>query len=327
MGAVIIFLPNILVLFLLISLLESSGYMARAAFVMDRLMSKMGLSGKSFIPMVIGFGCNVPAIMATRSIDDRKDRLVTILVNPFVSCGARLPVYVLLIGIFFKGSGSMVIFFLYLLGIVVAILSAKLFRVTILKGDPAPFIMELPRYRGPDMRLSVRSTWEKGFQYLKKAGTVILLGSVIMWFMASYSFSLGNVDYGSEGSMAAAIGKAIVPILAPLGFDWRITVALLFGFVAKEIVISSMGVLFNVGAEGSTLTERLSSEGSGMTSLNSLSLMVFVLLYVPCLATIGAIKQETGSWGWTIFSIVYTTSVAYVFALIIYQGGLLLGFG
>ncbi len=326
-GAVIIFLPNILVLFFLISLLESSGYMARAAFVMDRVMSKIGLSGKSFIPMVIGFGCNVPAIMATRSIDDRKDRLVTILVNPFVSCGARLPVYILLIGIFFKGSGSMVIFFLYLLGIVVAILSAKLFRVTILKGDPAPFIMELPRYRGPDLRLSIRSTWEKGYQYLKKAGTVILLGSVIMWFLASYSFSLENVDYGSEASMAAAMGKFIVPILAPLGFDWRITVALIFGFVAKEIVVSAMGVLYNVGAEGSTLTERLSSEGSGMTSLNSLSLMVFVLLYVPCLATIGVIKQETGSWGWAIFAIIYTTSIAYLLALIIYQGGLLLGFG
>lgn len=325
-GAVLVFLPNILVLFFMISILESSGYMARAAFVMDRVMSKIGLSGKSFIPMVIGFGCNVPAIMAARAIDDRKDRLVTILVNPFVSCGARLPVYILLAGVFFEGSGGIVIFGLYLLGIIVAILSAKLFRMTILKGEPAPFIMELPRYRGPDMNLSLRSTWEKGYQYVKKAGTVILMGSIIMWFLASFSLSMERVDYGSASSIAGSIGKLIAPVIDPLGFDWRIAIALLFGFVAKEIVVGSLGVLYNTNGQEGALTDRLAAD-SGLTSLGGLSLMIFVLLYVPCLATVGAIKQETGSWGWTIFSIAYSTGVAYIIALIVYQGGMLLGLG
>ncbi len=323
-GAVLVFLPNILVLFFLISILESSGYMARAAFVMDRIMSKIGLSGKSFIPMVIGFGCNVPAIMAARSIDDRKDRLVTILVNPFVSCGARLPVYILLAGIFFEDSGGMVIFGLYILGIIVAILSAKLFRMTILKGEPSPFIMELPQYRGPDLKLSLKSTWEKGSQYMKKAGTVILLGSIIVWFLASFSLSLERVDYGSASSMAGSLGKLIAPVMDPLGFDWKISIALIFGFVAKEIVVGSLGVLYNVGEDDAALTDRLAAD-SGLTSLGGMSLMVFVLLYVPCIATVGAIKQETGSWAWTIFSIVYSMSVAYLVALLVYQGGLLLG--
>ncbi len=324
-GSVLVFLPNIMVLFLVISLMESSGYMARAAFVMDRIMARIGLSGKSFIPMIIGFGCNVPAIMAARSIDDKKDRLVTILVNPFVSCGARLPVYILLAGIFFKGSGGLVIFGLYIFGIFIAIISAKLFRSTILKGEPAPFIMELPRYRGPDLRFSLKSTWEKGFQYVKKAGTVILLGSIIMWFLASFSLSFHRVDYGSTSSMAASIGKFIAPVMAPLGFDWKITIALLFGFVAKEIVVGSLGVLYNVGDDHSALSDRIAAD-SGLTALGGLSLMVFVLLYVPCLATVGAIKQETGSWAWTIFSILYTMSVAYILTLLVYQGGLLLGF-
>jgi len=323
-GAVLVFLPNILILFLLISILESSGYMARAAFVMDRVMSKISLSGKSFIPMVIGFGCNVPAIMATRTIDDRKDRLVTILISPFVSCGARLPVYVLLAGIFFKGSEGLVIFGLYILGIGVAILSAKLFRHTILKGEPSPFIMELPRYKGPDVRLSLRSTWEKGSQYLRKAGTIILFGSVIMWFLASFDITLKSVDYGSSSSMAGLMGKLIAPVLAPLGFDWRIAVALIFGFVAKEIVVSTMGVLYASEGGTSSLSERFAAD-SHLGTAGGLAMMVFVLLYVPCLATVGVMKQETGSWAWTLFSVFYSTGVAYLAALMIYQGGTLLG--
>jgi ferrous iron transport protein B len=185
--------------------------------------------------------------------------------------------------------------------------------------------MELPRYRTPDLKLSMRSTWEKGYQYVKKAGTVILLGSIIMWFLASFSLSFERVDYGSASSIAGSIGKFIAPVMEPLGFDWKISIALLFGFVAKEIVVGSLGVLYNVGEDQNALTDRLAAD-SGLTSLGGMSLMVFVLLYVPCIATVGAIKQETGSWGWTIFSVLYSMAVAYLLALVVYQGGLLLGF-
>jgi len=325
-GAVLVFLPNIMILFLLISLLEGSGYMARAAFVMDHIMTRIGLSGKSFIPMVIGFGCNVPAIMSTRTIEDKKDRLVTILVNPFISCGARLPVYILFTGIFFPQAGGTVIFGLYILGIAVAIGSAKLFRMTILKGSPSSLIMELPEYQSPGFREGVKNTWEKGYLYIKKAGTVILFGSVIMWLLANFSLDLSRVDYGSRSSIAGQLGVVIEPLLAPLGFDWRIGVALIFGFFAKEIVISSLGVLYNTGESEQALTDSISSDAA-FSPLNSMGLMVFTLLYMPCIATIGVIKQETGSWKWTIFSVFYSTAVAWVAAFLIYQGGVLLGFG
>ncbi|MGA1872262.1 MAG: ferrous iron transport protein B, partial [Thermoplasmatota archaeon] len=229
-GSVLVFLPNIMILFLLISVLEGSGYMSRAAYIMDRLMVRIGLSGKSFIPMVIGFGCNVPAILSTRTIEDRKDRLVTILVNPFISCGARLPVYIMFTGIFFPQAGGTVIFFLYFLGILAAVGSAKLFRMTILKGSPAPLIMELPDYQPPSLLEGLKHTWEKGWMYIKKAGTVILLGSVLMWFMANYSLDLSVVEYGSRSSIAGQMGVFLEPVVSPLGFDWRIAVALIFGF-------------------------------------------------------------------------------------------------
>ncbi|MEA3558387.1 MAG: ferrous iron transport protein B, partial [Candidatus Thermoplasmatota archaeon] len=325
-GSVLVFLPNIMILFMLISILEGSGYMARAAFVMDRLMTRVGLSGRSFIPMVIGFGCNVPAIMATRTIENRKDRLITILVNPFISCAARLPVYIMFTGIFFPGSGGAVIFGLYMLGILVAVGSARLFRMTILKGEPSPMIMELPDYSSPSMKDAFRYTWEKGSLYARKAGTVILLGSILMWLMANYSLSLSPVDYGSKISIAGQLGVLIAPVLSPLGFDWKIGVALIFGFFAKEIVVGSLGVLYQGDGHGAAVTDVIAKDPV-FTSLTSLGLMVFVLLYMPCMATVAVIKQETGSWKWTLFALLYGTTVAYTAALLIYQGGMLLGLG
>jgi ferrous iron transport protein B len=293
---------------------------------MDRVMVKIGLSGKSFIPMIIGFGCNVPAIMSTRTIEDRKDRLVTILVNPFISCGARLPVYIMFTGIFFPQVGGTVIFSLYIIGILAAIGSAKLFRSTILKGKPAPLIIELPDYQVPSFREGMKHTWEKGYLYLRKAGTVILLGSILMWLLANYSLDLSSVDYGSRASIAGQMGVLIEPILSPLGFDWKIGVALIFGFFAKEIVVGSLGVLYNVGESEQALTDKISNDPV-FDPLTSMGLMVFTLLYMPCIAAVGAIKQETKSWGWTLFAILYGTTLAWLAALIIHQGGVLLGLG
>jgi ferrous iron transport protein B len=294
-GAVVIFVPNIFILFFMISLLESSGYMSRAAFVMDKLMYKIGLSGQSFIPMLMGFGCNVPAIMSARTIKDPKDRLITILVNPFVSCGARLPVYILFAGIFFGRGASNVIFIIYILGIIVAILSAKLFRMTLLKGKPAPFIMELPPYRTPTLKASLLYMWEKGSMYLKKAGTVILVGVVFIWVLASFTPGMEMAEeYGSEESLAGELGKFIQPIFEPLGFDWKIAVALIFGFIAKEIVVGGLGTLYGTGEDEDALTDKIKAD-SGMNSLNAMGLMVFTLLYMPSIAATAVIKQETGS--------------------------------
>jgi ferrous iron transport protein B len=322
-GAVIIFIPNIFILFFLLSVLEDSGYLSRAAFIMDKLMYKIGLQGKSFVPMLMGFGCNVPAIMATRSIEDKKDRLITILVNPFISCGARLPVFVLLAGAFFGRAAGSVIFSIYILGIVVAILSAKLFRSTILAGKPAPFIMELPPYRLPTLKTSLIHMWERGAMYLKKAGSIILLGVIFIWLLASYP---SGVEYGSEESYAGELGKAIAPVFEPLGFDWKIAIALIFGFVAKEIVVAGLGTLYGVGEDEEALSDRLQAADSGITSLNALGLMVFTLLYMPCIAVTSVIRKETGSWKWTLFSLAYGTALAWIAAFIIYQGGRLLGY-
>ncbi|WP_342304423.1 ferrous iron transport protein B [Methanolobus sp. ZRKC5] len=321
-GAVLVFVPNIFILFFLLSLLEGSGYLARAAFIMDKLMYKIGMHGKSFIPMLMGFGCNVPAIMAARSIEDEKDRLITILIVPFVSCGARLPIYVLFAGTFFGRQAGTVIFAMYILGIVIAIISAKLLRKTIVKGKPAPFIMELPPYRVPTLKASVMHMWDNGFMYIKKAGSIILVGVVVIWVMASFPW---GVEYGSEDSYVGSLGHAVEPFLKPLGFDWKISVALIFGLVAKEIVVASMGVLYGSGDSSEVLSERLLAD-SGITALSSLSLMAFSLLYMPCIATVGVIKKETGSWKWTVFAIIYGIGVAWITAFIIYQGGRLLGY-
>ncbi|MFA5331782.1 MAG: ferrous iron transport protein B [Methanoregula sp.] len=308
-GTVLGFVPNIFILLLILAILEDSGYLARAAFVMDRLMYAIGLPGKSFIPMLIGFGCNVPAIMATRTIEDKKDRLITILVNPFISCGARLPVYVLFAGVFFPENAGTVIFGLYVLGIVIAILSAKLFRSTILPGKPAPFLMEMPPYRLPTVMTSLIHMWDRGSMYLRKAGGVILAVAIIVWALASLPY---GVEYGGAESYAGIIGHVLQPLVAPLGFDWKIAVALLFGFMAKEVVVGSLGVLYGVGEDG--LGSALLADPS-MGAVTALALMVFVLLYLPCMAAMAVIKKETGSWKWTGFSVVYGIVVAYLAAL------------
>jgi ferrous iron transport protein B len=323
-GFVLVFVPPIFVLFLLLSILEASGYLARAAFNMDRIMANLGLHGKSFIPMLMGFGCNVPAIMATRSIEDRKDRLVTILVNPFMSCGARLPVYVLLAGAFFGAAAGSAIFGIYVLGILVAVFTAKLLRRTMLKGEAAPFIMEMPHYQLPSARLVLTFTWEKVWMYMRKAGTVILAGALIVWLLASLPW---GVEYGSGDSLAGMIGRALEPLLAPLGFDWRIVVALIFGFVAKELVAGTLGVLLGGGTEATSLVDKLTDPSSGLNPASAAGLMAFTLLYTPCLATIGAIWKETGSVRWTAFSIVYGLALAWLVAFLIYRAGLALGWG
>ena len=310
-GTVLGFVPNIFILFLILAILEDSGYLARAAFVMDRLMYSIGLPGKSFIPMLIGFGCNVPAIMATRTIEDRKDRLITILINPFMSCGARLPVYVLFAGVFFPHSAGTVIFFLYVLGIVLAILSAKLFRMTILPGKPAPFLMEMPPYRFPTARTSLTHMWDRGSMYLRKAGLVIFGLAIVVWGLASLPL---GVAYGSEGSYVGMIGHALQPLVAPLGFNWEITVALLFGFMAKEVVIGSLGVLYGVGENHVALGSALAADPT-LSAVTALAVLVFVLIYVPCMSSVAVIKKETGSWKWTTFSVVYGVVIAYLAAL------------
>lgn len=321
-GSVIIFLPNIFILLFLLALLEDSGYLARAAFVMDRLMYAIGLPGKSFIPMLIGFGCNVPAIMATRSIEDKSDRLITILINPFMSCGARLPVFVLLAGVFFPTNAGNIVFILYVLGIVVAIASAWLFRKTILPGKPAPFLMEMPPYRLPTLFTSVRHMWDRGYMYLRKAGGIILAGALIVWFLATFPY---GVEYGSADSYAGMLGHLLQPLFAPLGFDWKIAVALLFGFIAKEIVVGSMGVLYGAGDDEGSLAAALLADPS-FGPVTAFTLMVFVLLYMPCIAALAVIKKETGSWKWTLFSVGYGIAVAYLLAfIIVHAAPMLLG--
>ncbi|WP_406658309.1 ferrous iron transport protein B [Methanolobus sp. ZRKC2] len=330
-GSVLIFLPNIVLLFMMIALLGDSGYMARAAFIMDKFMYKIGLNGKSFIPMIMGFGCNVPAIMSTRTIEDEHDRLVTILVAPFISCGARLPVYILLAGAFFGRDAGAVIFGLYALGIIVAILSAKLFRGTLVKGTAAPFIMELPPYRMPTLKASAIHMWDKASLYIKKAGTIILLGVVIVWLLAAIPAPGVDAEFASEeilgtgDSMVGYIGQLVEPLVEPLGFDWRIAIALIFGFVAKEIVVGALGVIYGAGEDEDALTEIL--VGGAMNPLTALGLMVFTLLYMPCVACVGVIKSETGSWKWTLFSIVYGTALAWIAAFLIYNVGKAIGWG
>jgi ferrous iron transport protein B len=316
-GSVLIFLPNIVVMFLIMGILEDSGYMARVAFLMDRLMSRVGLQGRSAIPLMMGFGCNLPAIMATRSIEDRRDRLITIIATPFMSCSARLPVYILFAGAFFSHMAGTVIFAMYAIGVVAAVLTAMLLRGLVFKGEPSAFIMELPPYRLPTIRSVGVHTWDRAFMYVKKAGTIIMLGVVAIWALASLPL---GVEYGSEGSWIAAIGKVMEPLVEPLGFDWRIAVALLFGFVAKEIVVGGLMTLYGSGENEDALTDALRADGS-LNQVNAFGLMTFSLLYMPCVAAAGAIWGETGSWRWTLFSIVYGIVLAYVTALIIWQVG------
>ena len=326
-GSVLVFLPNILILYLFISLLEDSGYMARAAFIMDRLMHKMGLHGKSFIPMIMGFGCNVPAIMAARTIESRKSRLITILVIPLMSCAGRLPIYILLVGAFFPSSGGLVMLGIYALGIILAVLSAKVLS-RFIKDDDLPFVMELPPYRVPTAKSVFRHTWEKGKQYLHKMAGIILVCSIVIWFLGYFPNhkAYDTVAEQQENSYIGYIGKAIEPVLEPLGFDWRMGVGILSGIGAKELVVSTLGVMYSAEdadpeASGDTMLQRALQRS--MTPASALAFMVFVLLYFPCIATFVAIKQEAGGWKWAIGSAVYTVILAWVLAFIVYRVALL----
>lgn len=331
-GGVIVFLPNILILFLIISFMEDSGYMARAAFIMDKLMHGIGLHGKSFIPLIMGFGCSVPAIMATRTIESRSSRLITMLITPFMSCSARLPVYILLAGIFLPEHAGLTILAIYLLGIVVAIITAILLRRVYFKKDETPFVMELPPYRIPTLKTSLRHMWGKGSQYLRKMGGIILVASIAIWFLSYYPRPVEGITTTTEeqqrNSYIGRLGTFIEPAVAPLGFNWKVSISLLSGIAAKEIVVSTIGVLYqeDVDDEGgsSKLSHKLSHRNPetnepDFTPAIAISFMAFVLLYFPCLASVVAIVKESGSWIWGVLSIGYSTGVAWIVAYGVYN--------
>ena len=381
-GSVIVFLPQILILFLFISILEDTGYMARAVFLIDRTMRSFGLHGRSFIPLVMGFGCNVPAIMATRTIEDRKVRLTTMLVNPFMSCSARLQVYILFVNLVFPMYAGTALFAIYMFGVLVALLMAFVFRRSLLKGNESPFVIELPPYRIPTLRSSLHHMWDKGVQYLQKMGSVILVAALLIWFLGYFPRSssqdhvyeqriqeaeqqyavaeeedtpdrlekvaalrdsaVSHIEWEWESvrqreSFLGRLGTAIEPAIRPLGFDWRIGVGLLSGIAAKEVVVSTLGVLLQLGPDNDenspALREKLPTvtwdagpkQGEPLfTPLASLALLVFVVLYVPCIAVISAIRRESGSWKWALFAAFYSTAIAYVASLLVYQIGSLL---
>lgn len=363
-GGVIVFLPNIVILYAFISFMEDSGYMARAAFIMDKVMHKMGLHGKSFIPLIMGFGCNVPAILATRTIESRNSRMITMLINPFMSCSARLPVYLLFVGLFFKSHAGLALFGLYLTGILLAVISARLFKRFLFAGNDTPFVMELPPYRMPTLKAVLRHMWDKADQYLRKMGGVILVASILIWFLGYFPqndhtetavngriqdverlYKEGQINDVSkeeqinelksyrnkehvENSYIGKIGKFIEPVMKPLGFDWKIGVSLLTGGAAKEVVVSTLAVLYSGNSEEdqTSLQNRLlsSTKSDGtptFTPLVVIGFLLFVLIYFPCIATIAAIKEESGSWKWGIFSIVYSTLLAWLVAFAVYQIG------
>lgn len=319
-GSILTFIPIIFILFFLLSLIEDVGYLARAAFVIDRAMYKiMGLSGKAFIPMILGFGCDVTGIMATRTLANESDRISTMLALPFISCSARIPVYALFTAVFFVSNQAEITFGLYILGMIVAIIVARLLKRTAFSEESAPFIMELPPYRLPTLKSAGLHMWERGSLFIKKAGTIILGTSIIVWLLGNLP---PGVEEGSVQSIIGMFGNIIAPIFAPLGFGfWQAAVALVFGIMAKEIVVSTFGTLFGVGEDGiSAVLPSL------FTPLSSLSFMVFTLLYVPCFACLGAIKEESNSWKWMGVCVVTCCVIAYIMAFIVYQGGLLLGF-
>ncbi|MBN2891505.1 MAG: ferrous iron transport protein B [Bacteroidales bacterium] len=373
-GSVIVFLPNILILFLFISLMEDTGYMGRVAFIMDKLMHKIGLHGKSFIPLLMGFGCNVPAIMSTRTIENRGDRLLTMLINPFMSCSARLPIYLLIVGTVFPKNAGTVLFGIYLTGILMAVLVAVLFKKTIFKSKEAPFVMELPPYRMPTIKVIFKHVWHKGQSYLKKMGGIILIASIIIWALGyfpqhnkiKYQYQLKienlqneyyhNIGFLSENqkdtsktnldnqiknlqkkfiaehqakSFIGMIGHFFEPIMRPLGFDWKMTVGVISGVTAKEIVVSTLGVLFQTDGDDnlSDALKKATYETGKLkgkkifTPITALSFLAFVLIYFPCIATIAAVRKESGSWKWAAFMVVYTTAIAWVLAFAIYQIG------
>ena len=347
-GSVAVFLPNILILYLFISLMEDSGYMARAAFIMDKLMHLAGLHGKSFIPLVMGFGCNVPAIMATRTIESRSSRLITILINPFMSCSARLPVFVFLAGTFFPKYAGVMLFAIYLFGCVVAVVTARILRRFKFGPDETPFVMELPPYRIPTLSATLRHMWERSEQYLRKIGGLILVAAVVIWFLSYYprvesgvygsdvvveQVVAGSVDEvvehssQAENSYLGRLGRLCEPVMQPMGLDWRASVALLSGAVAKEIIVSTLSVLYSVDSsddEISTLSSHILLSGN-YSRPSALAFIIFILLYFPCIATLATIARETGGWKWAVFSVVYNTLVAWVLAFAAYQIGMMIG--
>ena len=310
-GAVIVFLPQILILYTFISFMEDSGYMARAAFIMDKLMHGMGLHGKSFIPLIMGFGCNVPAVMATRTIESRRSRLITMLVLPMMSCSARLPIYIMITGAFFAAQyQSLVMISLYAIGIMLSVVMARVLSTWVIRGEDTPFVMELPPYRFPTAKAIFRHTWEKGKQYLKKMGGVILVASIIVWALGY--FGTMGVAPSLEDSFIGMLGKAVEPVFLVQGFNWRLDVSLIAGVGAKEIVASTIGVLY--------------AGQYNFTPLVAFCFLLFVLIYFPCIATIAAIKSESGSWKWAFFAAAYTTVLAWIVSAVVYQVGTLLGF-
>ena len=385
-GGVIVFLPNILILFFFISFMEDTGYMARAAFIMDKLMHKIGLHGKSFIPLIMGFGCNVPAIMATRTLENRNDRLLTILINPFMSCAARLPVYILIISAFFPENEVLVLFSVYAIGIFFAVLFAIIFKKTILKSKEAPFVMELPPYRLPTLRTTISHMWNKGSQYLKKMGGIIMIASIIIWALGyfprntekanEFDYYIFQADmkyndliednkqnsekiqklneerkiiietlefkkssYLQENSFIGKIGKFIEPVMKPLGFDWKMSVSLLAGVAAKEVVVSTIAVLYQAEDNSENISETLMNNLQNatytqghkageyvFTPVTAFAYLMFILLYFPCVAVVAAVKKESGDWKYALFMVAYTTSVAWIVALLVNQiGNLLIG--
>ncbi len=330
-GGVIVFLPNIVILYLFISFMEDSGYMARAAFIMDKLMHRMGLHGKSFIPLLTGFGCNVPAIMATRTIESYSSRIITILINPFISCSARLPIYLLFVAAFFPNYSGTVLFLIYILGIAMAILTAKILRRFYFHEDETPFVMELPPYRIPTARSIVLHMWEKSYQYLRKMGGIILVASVAIWFLSYFPHnSLLSESEQQESSFLGRIGKVCEPVMEPLGFDWQANVAILTGMAAKEVVVSTLGVLYSDGDTSTQsqdrLAQRIQAEDPAtgkprFTLVSALAFMAFTLLCFPCLATVAAVVHEAGSWKWALFTVVYNTTLAWIVAWIITRVG------
>jgi len=330
-GGVVVFLPNILLLFLAIAVLEDTGYMARAAFIMDNIMHKIGLHGKSFIPMLIGFGCSVPAIMATRILENRRSRLTTIMIIPLISCGARFPIYMMIIGAFFPEHRGIALCSIYFIGIVLAIVGARLLRSTLLKGETIPFVMELPPYRIPTVRGILIHTWRRGWMYLRKAGTIILAMSVLIWAATSYPKPSAAELQGLDAKEARAlelrtsivgrIGTTLAPVLKPLGFDWRISTSLVGAAAAKEVFVSQMGIMYSVGdaREGSeALRAKLQAD---YTPLHGYCIMLFCLISMPCVATVAMTRQETGSWRWAIMQVAGLTALAYVITLVVYQVG------
>lgn len=333
-GSVIVFLPQILILYFFISLMEDSGYMARAAFIMDKLMHQMGLHGKSFIPLIMGFGCNVPAVMATRTIESSRSKIITMMILPFMSCSARLPIYIMIAGTFFSlHYRSWVMLSLYALGIIMAVIVSKIFSTFVIKGEDTPFVMELPPYRWPTGKAIIRHTWEKGKEYLKKMGGIILVASVIVWALGYFPHNDElSREQQLEQSYIGKMGKYVEPIFIPQGFNWKLDVSLLAGVGAKEIVASSIGVLysgddsFGDDEEFSDETEKYTHLRQGMlkegiTPLASYAYLIFILFYFPCIATIAAIKNETGSWRWATFAALYTTAAAWIMSALIYQTG------